>query len=174
MSSKTIARPYVDKREDDFLRAVSGCQLVPDGEEATQRWSGVGARQNHLSKWKSWKTKNLNWRHLNSCFPELDQTATVKRDQIQVRKKVSRRQNPLAHDVVLHLLNTNQPGGKTKALLTCMGRSQNCWTPGYQIRADLSTSTISTGWPCFLTSSSCILWIATVPSVLPSLSSCST
>ena len=48
MSSKTIARPYVDKREDDFLRAVVGCQLVPDGEEATQKWSGIGARQNHL------------------------------------------------------------------------------------------------------------------------------
>ena len=22
------------------------------------------------------KTKNLNWRHMNSCFPELDQIAT--------------------------------------------------------------------------------------------------
>ena len=63
---------------------------------------------------------------------------------------------------------------KLLTLLTCTGRSQNCWTPGNHIRAVLSTSTISTGWPCLFTRSSCIFWMATVPSVLPSLSSNST
>ena len=43
-----MMRPYIDKSEDNFLRAVVICQLVPDREEATQRWSRVGARQNHL------------------------------------------------------------------------------------------------------------------------------
>ena len=43
-----MMRPYIDKSEDNFLRAVVSCQLVPDREEATQRWSRVGARQNHL------------------------------------------------------------------------------------------------------------------------------
>ena len=43
-----MMRPYIDKSEDNFLRAVVSCQLVPDREEATQRWSRVRARQNHL------------------------------------------------------------------------------------------------------------------------------
>ena len=43
-----MIRPYIDESEDNFLRAVVICQLVPDREEATQRWSRVGARQNHL------------------------------------------------------------------------------------------------------------------------------
>ena len=43
-----MMRPYIDKGEDNFLRAVVSSQLVPDREEATQRWSRVRARQNHL------------------------------------------------------------------------------------------------------------------------------
>jgi len=62
-----MSLPYIDKSEENFLRAVFMSQLIPDGEEATQRWSGVGARQDHL----------------NSRFLEPDRSA-VEREKGQV------------------------------------------------------------------------------------------
>merc|ERR1719219_2193943 len=80
--------PYIDKCEGHLRRAVVGSQLIPDWEEASQRWSRVGTCQDRLDPglpqlgrvpWHGWSPKS------------------------DVRQKVPRRQGPFTHYIVLHL-----------------------------------------------------------------------
>ena len=44
--------PYIDKCEGHLRRAVVGSQLIPNWEEASQRWSRIGTCQDCLNSWK--------------------------------------------------------------------------------------------------------------------------